>query len=260
MSKIQICIGKQIRRQRSTSDTLRLVGSPVKKSKKCGGKRSVASLKESVQLGGVSQGTEPPKKSVLLRTAIRVRQHWMTGHLAPRTMCPQRSMGLGQKVYKLKARHQATFYSPTEARVMLAPSSQKPEERDFVVDSGVSMHMLRKKDISSLRKSRNLTTVITTNGEVQTSEEAQVYVHGLELFVRCNFSMTRLSLGKLCEEHGYTYEWASGEKPHLTPNGKIILCFCCCPVIVIKFERKFAFHIVTAGLTEYLSKSSIRAK
>ena len=58
----------------------------------------------------------------------------------------------------------------------------------FVVDSGASMHMLRKKDSSSddmdtLRRSRNPTTVMTANGEVQTNEEAQVYVHDLDLFV-----------------------------------------------------------------------------
>ena len=29
-----------------------------------------------------------------------------------------------------------------------------------------------------------------------------------------------LSLGKLCEGHGYTDEWASGQKPHLTKDGK----------------------------------------
>ena len=33
-----------------------------------------------------------------------------------------------------------------------------------------------------------------------------------------------LSLGKLCEEHGHTNEWASGQKPHLAKNGKRILC------------------------------------
>ena len=26
-----------------------------------------------------------------------------------------------------------------------------------------------------------------------------------------------LSFGKLCEEHGYSYEWASGQKPRLAP-------------------------------------------
>ena len=50
------------------------------------------------------------------------------------------------------------------------------------------MHMLSKKDLSSsemdtLRISRIPTTVVTANGEVQTNEEAQVYVHDLDLFV-----------------------------------------------------------------------------
>ena len=50
------------------------------------------------------------------------------------------------------------------------------------------MHMLSKKDLSSdemdtLRRSRFPATVVPANGEVQTSEEAQVYVHGLDLFV-----------------------------------------------------------------------------
>ena len=58
----------------------------------------------------------------------------------------------------------------------------------FVVDSGASMHMLSKKDLSSdemdpLRWSRTPTTVVTANGEVQTNEEAQVYVHDIELIV-----------------------------------------------------------------------------
>ena len=31
-----------------------------------------------------------------------------------------------------------------------------------------------------------------------------------------------LSLGKLCEDHGYTYHWTSGQKPHHTQNDKNI--------------------------------------
>ena len=31
-------------------------------------------------------------------------------------------------------------------------------------------------------------------------------------------------LGKLCEDHGYTYHWISGQKPHLTKNDKRIDC------------------------------------
>ena len=53
-------------------------------------------------------------------------------------------------------------------------------------------------------------TVVTANGEVQTNEEAQVYVHDLELFVTVQVledTPAVLSFGKLCEEHGYSYEW-----------------------------------------------------
>ena len=33
-----------------------------------------------------------------------------------------------------------------------------------------------------------------------------------------------LSLGKLCDEDGYSYEWINGQKPHLIKNGIRILC------------------------------------
>ena len=32
------------------------------------------------------------------------------------------------------------------------------------------------------------------------------------------------SLGKLCDEHGYSYEWINGQKPHLIKNGIRIQC------------------------------------
>ena len=79
-----------------------------------------------------------------------------------------------------------------------------------------------------VRVSRNPTTVITVNGEVQTNEEATVYVHDLELFVMAVHVLEDmpvvLSLGKLCEDHGYSYEWASGQKPHLVKHGRNIQC------------------------------------
>ena len=33
-----------------------------------------------------------------------------------------------------------------------------------------------------------------------------------------------LSLGKLCEDHGYNYHWTNGQKPHLIKNGRKIDC------------------------------------
>ena len=49
---------------------------------------------------------------------------------------------------------------------------------------------------------------MTANGEVQTREEAMVYVKQLDLFVKVMFleeTPAVLSLGKLCEDHGYTH-------------------------------------------------------
>ena len=59
---------------------------------------------------------------------------------------------LAKDVRKLKKKDsQDTFYSP---------ASTKPEERHFVIDSGASVHMLSKKDLSSgeldtLKRSRS---------------------------------------------------------------------------------------------------------
>ena len=33
-----------------------------------------------------------------------------------------------------------------------------------------------------------------------------------------------LSLGKLCDENGYSYEWINGQKPHLIKNGIRLPC------------------------------------
>ena len=77
------------------------------------------------------------------------------------------------------------------------------------------MHMMSKKDLSSdeldsLRRSRNPTVVRTANGEVHTNEEAQVFVHDLNLFVTVQLSeetLPVLSLGKLCEDHGFCKQY-----------------------------------------------------
>ena len=89
------------------------------------------------------------------------------------------------------------------------------------------MHMVSKRDFDSaeletMRTSRSPTTAMTANGEVQTREEATVYVKELDLFVTVVLleeTPAVLSLGKLCEDHGYTYHWTSGTK-----NGKRIGC------------------------------------
>ena len=129
---------------------------------------------------------------------------------------------LAKKVLKLKEHERAIFFSPSENRCLPA-STLKLEEREFVADSGASMHMISKKDLSdaemdTLTTSRSPTTVITANGEVQTHEEAPVYVKELDIFLTMKVledTPAVNSLGKLCDEHGYSDEWINGQRPHL---------------------------------------------
>ena len=99
---------------------------------------------------------------------------------------PAKQRGIWRKTFnKLKNSDKTTFYTPIEAKVMSAPSSTRPEEREFVVDPGASMHMMSKKkesrsgEMDTVKRSRTPTVVLTANGEVQTHEEAQVFVHDL---------------------------------------------------------------------------------
>ena len=78
-----------------------------------------------------------------------------------------------------------------------------------------------------MTKSCSPTIVITANGEVQTHGEAKVYVKELDTFLTLTVlenTPAVLSLGKLCDEHGYSYEWINGQKPHLIKNGIRIQC------------------------------------
>ena len=119
------------------------------------------------------------------------------------------------------------------------------------------MHMISKKDLSdaemnTLTKSCSPTIVITANGEVQTHEEATVYVKELErLLTKKVLENTPavLSLGKLCDENGYSYEWIHGQKPHLIKNGIRIQC-----------NTENFVPIVVPGLSSSSSGSSSTSK
>ena len=94
---------------------------------------------------------------------------------------------LAKSILKLKDQERATFFSLSE-NWCLPASNLKLEEPEFVVDSGASMHMISKRDLNSaemdtLTTSRSPTTVTTANGEVQTHEEATVYVKELDVFL-----------------------------------------------------------------------------
>ena len=83
--------------------------------------------------------------------------------------------------------------------------------------------MISKKDLNYaemdiLTTSRSPTTVTTANGELQTHEEATVYVKELGILLTMKVledTPAVLSLGKLCDENGSSYGWINGQKPHL---------------------------------------------
>ena len=110
-----------------------------------------------------------------------------------------------------------------------------------------------KKDLSdaemdTLTKSCSPTIVMTANGEVQTHEEAIVYVKELDIFLTMKVldnTPAELSLGKLCDENGYSYEWIHGQKPH----GIRIIC-----------NTENFVPIVVPGLSSSSSGSSSTSK
>ena len=115
------------------------------------------------------------------------------------------------------------------------------------------MHMISKKDLSNaemdtLTKSCSPTIVITANGEVQTHEETIVYVKELDIFLTMKVlenTPAVLSLGKLCDENVYSYEWINGQKPHLIKDGIRIIC-----------NTENFVPIVVSGLSSSSSASS----
>ena len=134
---------------------------------------------------------------------------------------------------KLKEKNKAAFFSLSANWCLFAPSNFKLEEREFVVDSGAPMHMISKKNLNSaemdtLTKSCSPTIVITGNGEVQTHEEATVYVKELDVFLTLKVlgdtPASSFIARKFRHEHRYSYEWIKGQKPHFIKNGIRIQC------------------------------------
>ena len=92
---------------------------------------------------------------------------------------------LAKNIYKLKETEKATFFPASDEWILPAASTIQLEEREFVVDSGASMHMvsttvLNSAELETVRTSESPTTVVTANGEVLSKEEATVHVRELD--------------------------------------------------------------------------------
>ena len=70
---------------------------------------------------------------------------------------------LANNIFKLTDKDKATFYFPAGECVLPLASTKELEEREFVVDSGPSMHTVSKKDLDSAE--------LETNEDIKKSDD-----------------------------------------------------------------------------------------
>ena len=100
--------------------------------------------------------------------------------------------------------------------------------------------------------------VLAANGEVHTNEEAQEHVHDLNLFVTVQSledTPDVLSLGTLCEDHGYSYERTSSKatpdqtrEDYFKQDGQPRTS--CCPWVIHQFCLQLVFNIDKSEVTD----------
>ena len=177
-------------------------------------------------------------------------------------MCPKQGLTPCQNIYKRKEKDRAAFYFPAEEWVLLAASSKEPEEREFVVDSRASMHVVSMKNTFTLLGWRPWDIEESDNGDDgqrrgANQRRSDGVCQSIGLTRRSYASV--LSLGKLCEDHGYTYHWISGQKPHLIKEGQenwlqyIELCTICGSWNNSEF---FLYYALSASSSSSLQEST----
>ena len=94
---------------------------------------------------GIIQKCEPHERSPC---APKLGERSNEENLHQERCARRAAWDLAKSVFQLENADKAAFHSPIEARATPAPTSTTPEEREFAVDSGASMHMLSKKELS----------------------------------------------------------------------------------------------------------------
>ena len=105
---------------------------------------------------------------------------------------------LHKNIYKVQG-------TDVQTNIVVSRSDCHDEDREFLVDSGASLHMMSKNALTSetIRKSEEPTVIMTANGKAKSTEEATVHVGDLDVFVTMMLfddSFAVLSLCLLCEE------------------------------------------------------------
>ena len=93
--------------------------------------------------------------------------------------------------------------SPRQAVNRRRRTREGPEPASVQTPDHIGRGTRRGAELETVTTSRSPTTVVTANGEVQTHEEATVYVKELDIFLTMKVLEDRpavLSLGELCDE------------------------------------------------------------
>ena len=87
-----------------------------------------------------------------------------------------------------------------------------------------SLLPFERKTIRTADATRNIQTA---NGVIEVRKEANVFVEDLNIWIWAMLvvdSPAVISLGVLCQEHGFSYVWESGQQPRLIKGPKVIHC------------------------------------
>ena len=106
-------------------------------------------------------------------------------------------------------------------------SDTNGEPREFLVDSGASMHLVPMKGLSdwerkNIKRLKIPIPLATANGQIQCNLWTYVRIHELDILVPALLlrdAPSLLSMGMLCKESGYKFEWDPDEGPSLQKKG-----------------------------------------
>ena len=128
--------------------------------------------------------------------------------------CARRAAwNLAKHIYKLKSAGKTPFYTPNEARVMPAPTSKRPEEREFVVDSGASKKNEAQMNWTVCEDPGTPPVVLTANGEVSTYKRGSTSIRSRFWPLR-DSAITRRNACCCIDWKTLSYEWGQRSKNH----------------------------------------------
>ena len=110
------------------------------------------------------------------------------------------------------------------------PTAAYAARRSFVIDSGASQHLigfdkLTPKEKGSIRSIAEPQRLQSANGIVTVDKEVHIFVPALNMSVWAQLMddcPAILSMGNLCSQQGWTYEWKNGQSPTLSKGTRRI--------------------------------------